>query len=84
VVVERSAKARDSITGFGEEDDDLFQDKTRFESSGILNGDGSVIGTRVKQKREALIRGFDVVLDPDATGARDLGMKFSDLRRRMR
>ncbi|HWR17503.1 MAG TPA: hypothetical protein VN577_21930 [Terriglobales bacterium] len=52
VVVERSRKGTGFDYWFGEEDDDLFQNKTRFESSGILNGDGSVIGTRVKQKLE--------------------------------
>ncbi len=51
VVVERSRKGTGFDYWFGErDDDDLFQNKIRFECSGILNGDEAVISARVRQK----------------------------------
>ena len=55
VVVERAAKGGGFDYWLGDEDDDeLFQGKTRLEVSGILAGSRSQVQTRVRQKKEQM------------------------------
>lgn len=55
VVVERSAKGSGFDFWLGEPDDEpLFQEKTRLEVSGILNGSSTAVRERVKRKVEQM------------------------------
>jgi hypothetical protein len=55
VVVERAAKGGGFDYWLGDEDDDeLFQGKTRLEVSGILAGSRSQVLTRMRQKKDQM------------------------------
>ena len=63
VVVERSKKGKGFDYWLGSSDDDnLFQDRTRLEVSGIRRGSESIINTRLRVKEAQIKRGTGAAL----------------------